>query len=248
MQVIVDDIATHYTRCGKGKAVVILHGWGDDGRSWQHFAEKLSQQYEVFVPDLPGFGATEQPALAWDLTDYAQFVRGFIQKLGIQPYAVLGHSNGGAIAIRGVGQGLFDTNKLALFASAGVRNLRPNPGLTALAKVGKAVATPLPSSIKRRLRKSLYQKAGSDLLAVEHMQESFKKIVRDDIQSDAVHISIPVLLVYGENDRATPAHIGRELQHAIQGAQLELVPGAGHFLQVDAETLLLDLTERFLND
>lgn len=234
MQIIIEDMATTYTRVGKGPAVVILHGWGDSSASWQVLATNLSKEYDVIVPDLPGFGGTEAPPAAWNVTNYAAFVRDFLAKLAIKPHAIIGHSNGGAIAVRGVGQGLFQADKLVLLASAGVRSPRANQGYRVMAKVGKVVVSPLPKRVRSKLRAKLYARAGSDLLVAEHLRETFTKIVRDDVRADAAYISTPTLLIYGSADTTTPPKLGQQLQQAIEGSQLVVVPEAGHFIQVDA--------------
>ncbi len=214
--------------------MLILHGWGDSSAGWRAYAQALAADYDVIVPDLPGFGGTESPKDAWGVTQYAQFIRAFLQKIGVKPYAIIGHSNGGAIAVRGVGQGLLQAEKLVLLASAGVRSPKANLSYRVIAKVGKAVTKPLPKRVSAKLRRTLYQKVGSDLLVAEHLQETFKKIVRDDVRADAAYISIPTLLVYGSADTDTPVSIAQELQKSIDGSRLEVLPGAGHFVHIDA--------------
>ena len=246
MQLIVQELATTYTRTGTGKPVVILHGWGDSSEGWQSFVRKLSKRYDVIVPDLPGFGGTEPPHEAWNVTSYAQFVRDFLQKLDIKPYAIVGHSNGGAIAVRGVGQGLFVADKLVLLASSGVRNPRASSRLQVIAKVGKAVSTPLPKRLRSNFRRRLYERVGSDMLVAEHLQDTFKRIVRDDVRADAAYISTPTLLVYGEADTATSPKLGQQLHAAIDGSGFVVLPGAGHFVHVDAAAETQRLVGDFL--
>ena len=246
MQVIVQDLLTGYSRVGKGKQVLILHGWGDSSVSWKSFANKLAKQYEVILLDLPGFGETQMPGEAWNLTDYANFVHDFLRKIAVKPYGIVGHSNGGAIAIRGVGQGIFQAEKLVLLASAGVRGTSAQKGLYVISKVGKVMASPLPKRVQARLRKGLYRRAGSDLLVAEHMQDTFKRIVRDDVRADAAYISTPTLFVYGERDTETPVALGRQLHDDIEGSVFQEIPAVGHFLQRDAEEQVVQLTKEFL--
>ena len=246
MQVVVQELLVNYIRVGKGKPVFILHGWGDSSAGWRAFVAELAKHYEVVVPDLPGFGGTEMPREAWSVTNYAVFVRDFLKKIAVRPYAVIGHSNGGAIAVRGIGQGLFQPEKLVLLASAGVRSPHMNQGYRVIAKVGKVVASPLPMRVRNKLRASLYAKAGSDLLVAEHMQETFKRIVRDDVRTDAAYISTPTLLVYGDTDTQTPLVIGQELAAAIEGSTLQVLDGVGHFVHIDASGQVQKLVEDFL--
>ncbi len=247
MQVIVQDLLTSYSRVGKGKQVLILHGWGDSSASWKAVAKKLAGQHEVILVDLPGFGETQMPSIAWDLTDYANFIQAFLRKIGAKPYAIVGHSNGGAIAIRGVGQGILQAEKLVLLASAGVRGTSSQKGLYLISKVGKVMASPLPKRMQARLRRGLYHKAGLDLLVAEHMQETFKRIVRDDVRADAAYISAPTLLVYGEHDEETPVALGRQLHDAIEGSVFQEIPAVGHFLYRDAEKQVVQLAKEFLS-
>ena len=247
MQVVVRDIVTQYHRSGKGKSVLLLHGWGDTSASWAPIAEILAKNYDVIVPDLPGFGRTGRPQEAWSLSEYAVFVRDFLHKLDVSPYAVIGHSNGGAIAVRAIGQGQFVADKLVLLASSGVRSPRTNPGLKVIAKVGKMVASPLPKKVRSKLRAKLYAKAGSDMLVAEHMQETFKRIVRDDVRADAAYISTPTLLVYGDRDDQTPLAIARQLEQAIEGSRLQVIPNTGHFIHIESPHEELRIVQEFLD-
>src|SRR5689334_4037297 len=122
MQVVVDSLLTRYTREGKGKQVLLLHGWGDSAAGFRVLQHALAKKYCVTAVDLPGFGGTQAPPAPWGLDDYAQFVAHFFTKIEDKPvYAIVGHSNGGAIAIRGLGSGVLNADKLVLLASAGIR-------------------------------------------------------------------------------------------------------------------------------
>lgn len=248
MQAIVQGLATKFDRYGKGPQVLILHGWADDGRSWKAFAEQLSAGYEVIVPDLPGFGGTEAPREVWGLQEYAAFVAAFIAKTGIRPAVIVGHSNGGAIAVHGIAQGLLKPSKLVLLASAGIRGEGKGRNIAwrLVAKAGKAATMPLPQSAKQKLRRRLYRAAGSDMLVAEHMQETFKRVVSQDVRADAQLVTQPALLIYGTADTAAPLRYGQLLADVMPNAKLESVPGAGHFLQLDARDESVRYIQEFL--
>lgn len=247
MQVVVNGLLTNYQKTGTGKPILLLHGWADSVRGWQAFMQKLSAEgYEVIACDLPGFGGTDAPPTAWDVTDYASFVCEFLQKLNVKPYAVIGHSHGGAIAVRAVGQKMLKPTKLVLLASAGVRTNNGPSGLKFIAKAGKLLTAPLPKSLRTSMRKTLYTKAGSDMLIAEHLQETFKRIVKDDVCEDAAKIGLPTLLVYGSADTATPVRYGEKLHKAIVGSELIVLPKIGHFVHLDAEQEVLQHVKEFL--
>jgi pimeloyl-ACP methyl ester carboxylesterase len=247
MQVVVDSLLTNYTRLGSGKTIVVLHGWGDNIAGIAPFLKGLSATYDVVAMDVPGFGGTQAPATSWGLDEYAHFLQSFLTKLNIKPYAIIGHSNGGAIAIRAISHGQ-KTEKLVLLASAGIRgdNKRTVGVAKVITKVGKVLAKPLPQKTQRKLRSSVYATLGSDMLVAEHMQETFKRIVADDVREDAAKINQPTLLIYGENDVSTPVHIGLTLQAAIPKATLEVIPNVGHMLPTDATTTILTMITEFL--
>lgn len=248
-QVVVDSLITRYKVSGKGKVVLLLHGWGDQAAGLKDLQAALSKQYKVVALDLPGFGGTQAPASDWDLSDYSGFVSGFLSKIGDKKiHAVIGHSNGGAIAVRGLANGDLKADKLVLMAAAGIRgttNTR-NKALRLIAKTGKALTSPLPKSVKNRLRRKAYQTIGSDMLVAEHLQGTFKKIVADDVRADASKLKLPTLLLYGGNDEATPAWYGQTYHELITGSKLEVLPETGHFIHLEQPKTVTAEIEEFL--
>jgi pimeloyl-ACP methyl ester carboxylesterase len=248
MQVIVNSLLTHYDVQGKGKVVLLLHGWGDTAAGLKNIQTALARQYEVIALDLPGFGGTQAPMATWGLDEYAQFVAQFLQKINKQSVVVIGHSNGGAIAIRGLAQGWLQAEKLILLASAGIRGEYQGrtKALRLITKAGKALSAPLPASLKKRLRSKVYKAVGSDMLVAEHLQETFKKVVTDDVRADAAQLAMPTLLVYGEQDTATPPLYGELFHELIADSTLEILPGAGHFVHLDRPDDVLKAVQEFI--
>jgi len=248
MQVVVQNLLVSYYQAGKGEPVLIIPGWADVAANWQEFANALAKHHAVTVLDLPGFGGSQAPTKAWGLDDYASFVAAFTDKVRLLPHTIIGHSNGGSIAIRGLAQQQLQAQQLVLLASAGIRDEGSGRKglLKVIAKTGKVVSAPLPGRTKQRLRRKLYQSVGSDLLVAEHMQETFKKVVAQDVQADAARLSLPTLLVYGEHDEQTPVRYGQLLHEAIDGSTLEILPQADHFLYRSHTAQVVQLVEDFL--
>jgi len=247
MQVVVDSLLTQYERQGTGKSLLVLHGWGDNSKGWQETSAELAKSFEVVTVDLPGFGGTQAPKETWGLNDYATFVGSFLKKVRVKPFGIIAHSNGGAIAIRGLAHGAFQTERLVLLDSAGIRNvyLGRKKALRMVTKTGKLLTTPLPKSVKQRLRRKVYQTVGSDMFVMERLQETFKKVVTDDVQGDAAELHVPTLLVYGEDDLSTPVQYGRMFHHLIAGSKFEVIPRAGHFVHRDKPGEVLPLIREF---
>lgn len=248
MQIIVNDLLVHYELNGSGKTILLLHGWGDSLRGMDTLSKELSLKYQVLAINLPGFGGSQAPAVAWDLNAYADFVASMLQKLNLQCYAMIGHSNGGAILIKGLSEKKLGAEKLILLASAGIRNGRStrNNVLLLISKSGKIMTSPLSFKTKRLLRQKLYQKVGSDMLVNENLKETFKKIVNDDVRLAATSIKIPTLIIYGDLDKSTPLAYGEIFQKSIKQSKLEIIVGAGHFVHQEKSVEVLKLIESFL--
>lgn len=249
MNVVVDGLMTNYQLTGKGKLVLLLHGWGDAANGLEALSRELAGSYQVLVLDLPGFGASELPKMAWDLDNYADFLKNLLAKLNLnQPYAVIGHSNGGALAIRAVSLTALTPQKLILLAASGVRtNSRAKRlFLKVVAKTGNIATIWMPERYRQGLRKSLYGAAGSDMLVAPQLEDTFKKTVRQDVQGDAVVIQIPTLLIYAANDDAVPVEDGRQYHDLIKNSRLEIIDGAGHFVHLDEPQKVTALIQEFL--
>lgn len=247
MQVVVQSLLTNYIRQGSGKVVLLLHGWGDNTTGIKPLIDALSVKYEVIALDLPGFGGTQAPTFAWGLDDYATYVELFVKKITIKPVALIGHSNGGAIAIRALSKG-FKVNKLVLIASSGVRGEYKGriKVIRLFTKLGKAFTAPLPASFKNKLRSKVYRTVGSDMLVAEHMQDTFKKIITDDIREDASNITQPTLLLYGDRDESTPVELGKQIASHIKNSEFFVIPHAGHMLPTEKTNEVSDKIMDFI--
>ncbi len=248
-QIIINGLLTHYLEAGKGPLVVMLHGWGDSSDTFKGLAGVLASQYQLIVPDLPGFGKTDPPSSVWGLDDYANFVEELLKKLGhSETYAIVGHSNGGALAIRGLARSKLGAKKLVLIAPSGIRDRQKGRRLAVkvIAKSGKYATFFLPANTRQNLRKKLYGTVGSDMFVAPHIQETFKKTVRQDVQLDAKKLNQPTLLIYGAEDTATPPIYGQIYKKLIKNSRLEIIPDATHFVHHDQKGEVEKLVKDFL--
>ena len=251
MQVIVDDLLTNYQKTdGKKLNVLFLHGWADSIAGQKSFLENVSKVANVIALDLPGFGSSQVPGRAFSLMDYAKFVRDFCNKIGFNNIDfIIGHSNGGAIAIKIVSMNLLSPKKIILIVASGIRGGKTGKkfAVSILAKAGKVITSPLPKSMKKQIRSKAYKTIGSDYLVAEHMQETFKNVVSEDVSNDAKNISIPTLLIYGQQDDQTPPTIGLKYHELIEGSEIEIVEDAGHFIQLEKPQITIDLIRKFIS-
>jgi pimeloyl-ACP methyl ester carboxylesterase len=238
-QVVIDDLLVCYIDEGKGPVVLFLHGWGDSAATFTEQVKALRNSYRCIAIDLAGFGKSDPPKRAWRLSDYADYIKKICNKLGVSNdlYSVVGHSNGGAIAIKAISASYISPQKLVLLATSGIRPKRTGRAVVTktIAKAGKILMIAAPKNVRERARRKLYTTIGSDYLIAPLLSETFKLVVAEDIRTDAEKIVQPTLLIYGTGDLDTPLEaVGTVLQRQIKGSQLIAIDGIGHFVQRDA--------------
>lgn len=248
MKIIVKNIAVEYRDQGSGLVILFLHGWMDSLRTFDKLISEFGVGWRVIRVDLPGFGQSEMPKKAWSLNDYAQFVKDFIDKLGIQADVLIGHSFGGRIIIKSVAEDVIKAKKIVLIASAGVvKTYAFRNFFKILAKIGKVLSL-IPPLIfwRQKLRQKLYEQTNSDYLKAGALKETFLKIITEDLKFAASRIKSPVLLIWGSYDKETPLVDGEHLSKLIGGSELKVIANAGHFVHKEKPKEVVQLIEEFL--
>lgn len=91
-----------YTDYGTGKTVVLIHGFGEDGKVWNYLADNLKGNYRIIIPDLPGSGKSDmlnQESAPVSIDDYAEVIISIVKNESLDKCTILGHSMGGYIAL-----------------------------------------------------------------------------------------------------------------------------------------------------
>lgn len=245
------DIAglrTRYLVRGSGVPVLVLHGWGASVEAVLPVVTGLESVARVYAPDLPGFGQSELPPEPWGVEEYQAFVAAFMDALGIERAALVGHSNGGRISIRMASTEPQRVSKLVLADSAGIRPKRTLRWYrrVAMAKIGKHAAR-LFGSPGERLRDLLVGRAGStDYLQAGAMRPTLVRLVNSDLREHLPHIGVPTLLIWGSEDTDTPLSAARAMEKLIPDAGLVVLEGAGHFSYLDQPARFSTIVRHFL--
>jgi len=96
----VAGLETYLLRAGAGEPVILLHGLGASSYSWRFAFEELSKRYEVFAPDLPGFGRTDKPRdFDYSIAGLHRWVVAFMDRMGVKKARFAGNSMGGVITL-----------------------------------------------------------------------------------------------------------------------------------------------------
>jgi len=245
--------------------VVLLHGTPFSSCVWRAVARSLARRHQVFVWDMPGYGASEMYA-GQDVSLAAQG-RVFTELLahwGLAEPLVVAHDFGGAVSLRAHllhgaryrALALVDPVALAPWGSPFFRLVGEHsevfeqlpPALHhALVReyIGSAGGPGLHPAVLDRLVAPWLGEVGQPAFYRQIAQAD--QCYTDEIQDRYGEIGIPVLVCWGQDDAWIPAAKGEELAARIPGARLEPIAGAGHLVQEDAPAELTAALIGFLS-
>lgn len=248
-QIVIDGLLSAYTEAGEGSPVLLLHGWGCRATTFKDIQEGLSQNHKVIAVDFPGFGGSDEPEDVWGIEDYANWTGKLIAKLGIAEPAVIGHSFGCRVAL--ILNSKVAISKLVLTGGAGlimqedIEFRKKNEGVK---KAKGFLQKILPKSAFDWAKEKMVDMMGSADYknASPKMREVLKRILHEDLKDYAQKVQVPTLLIWGENDTATPVSMARAFNEYIGNSRLEIFPGTGHYAFIDKKEQFLDLVNDFL--
>lgn len=251
-QLEVEGQRVSYQKSGSGpQAVIVMHGWGCRASTVDLLARAATlPSTTVYNLDLPGFGDSPEPDAVWDVYDYARLVRSFCERLGLDSPVLIGHSFGGRLAL--ILGARMPVAKIILVDAAGIkprRTLRYYFKVYSF-KIAKRLAPLLLGSRRGQALIDKWRgKAGSSdyASATPKMRAIMSKVVNEDLRHFAPSIQAPTLLIWGENDTATPLSDARLLQRLIPDAGLVSYPGAGHYSYLDRPAQTAAVIQSFLN-
>jgi pimeloyl-ACP methyl ester carboxylesterase len=205
----VNSHRVHYLKAGSGDPIVLLHGGASDSRDWFSTMAALSHRFTLYAPDLIGFGRSQRNESGYYLTDFSDFLAGFMDLLQLQKPALVGHSFGARVCL-GVALGHPEkVRKLVLADASGLGKVTRfgSTMLTAVWGIRKAFGRPQPYP-------RFLTREGED----PHW------LCMDELPG----LRTPTLLIWKRHDLYLPISIARRAVKLIPGAQLEVLPGYGH--------------------
>ena len=236
----IKGLKINYKTLGEGKPLLILHGWGSSSEKWQKIGELLAQKgMRVIIPDLPGFGKSEEPQKAWNLDQYCDFVEEFIKVLNLDKFYLLGHSFGGELAVKYSLRFPEKINKLFLLDASCIRTRDPKKKLLYI--ISKIFII---FSFSSFLRKAFYRfiVGKSDYLSVEGvMRDTYLKVIAEDLSGVLSQVQVSTTIIWGEKDNITPIKDAKLINSKIRNSSLKIIPNIGHSSHLEAPEKLGDL-------
>lgn len=239
-----DQGILHYEVLGRGKPVILLHGWLGSWGLWQDTMIFLGRSFRTYAMDFWGFGESGKKRSTYRVTDFVSMVDQFMEQLGIQKAPLVGHSMGGTVSLMTAIQYPHRVEKVTVIGSPIVGSSlswllklfgrRPiayitHHNLWAL-RLGFRILAPLyskdphwPQMMNRDLSQTTLD---SFLISIASLRET-------DLRPDLSKIQVPVMGMYGDRDIVVHPKQWQPLQAGVPHARIERFPTAGHFIMLD---------------
>lgn len=253
MRTEIDGLTIYYEQHGSPESpqILLLHGWGSSVDAFRLLIRDFQDRFFLTAVDFPGFGQSDMIPRPWDAADYARFVQKFIRQAGLENPVLIGHSHGGRTILKLVGEGLYAPPKIILMDAAGLtskRTLRQTLRLYTYKSIKGTLSLP---GI-RRFSGGLLERARGHFGSADYkdappvLRNTLVRLVNEDLRPVLPRIPCPTLLIWGDQDKATPLSHGQEMARAIPDAGLCVIRGAGHFSFVERPYEVHRILESFL--
>jgi 3-oxoadipate enol-lactonase len=242
---------------GDGPPFVLLHSLLSDRASFDAIVPELSKTFRVIVPELPGFGASE--AVSGGLAAVADRMAGAIDDCADgEDVIVLGNGYGGFVALQ---MAIRHPNIAAKLILADCGAAFSEPGREAfrnMAAASKAKGLPAITDVAmRRLFAIEFQEANPDLMRdrreaflrtdPEVFRAACEALAELDLRPQLGQVKVPVLVLVGEHDEATPPPMSHEIAAGLPQARLKIISGCAHVPQLQAPAAFLTAIGDFLS-
>ena len=243
-----------YEVSGEGPPVILVHGTPTRSYLWRDVIPALGEHRSVYVYDLPGYGESEKrEGQEVSIAAQARVLGELIEAWGLEGPAIAGHDIGGGIVLRAhLLEGVaFERIAVLDGVVLGPWLSEPKSSTWHVREHAEAYET-MPDHLFGAFLAAYLGETNSNLdeevfesyLAPWRGEEGRRAFVRQALQFEEWHtgelaprlasVEVPVLVVWGEGDGWLDPSQAPRLQEEIPGSVLELIPGAGHFVQEDA--------------
>lgn len=253
-----DQGIVHYEVYGRGRPVILLHGWLGSWGLWHKTMTALHGQYRTYALDFWGFGESGKKRETYNVSDFVSLVDQFMEQLGIIQAPVIGHSMGGTVSLSFAIQYPERVTKVGVIGSpvdgeslSFLLKLAGKPFIASVVhnalwalKFGLRVASPFITRDKR-----WYEMISADLS--QTTTDSFLlsiKSLRDTDLSELVNtIQVPVMGIYGAKDVIVNPNQKDMILKLVQQPHVTYFENAGHFPMLDDPDRFLQVIKGFLD-
>ena len=253
----IDGSKIRYFEVGTSKeTLLLLHGLGASAERWEDVIPLFAKKFRVIVPDLIGFGYSDKPTIDYTTDYFAEFMSKFVEKVRIKEMSIIGSSLGGQIAAEFIINQNADVKKLVLVSPSGVMK-HSTPALNAY--ISAALYPNTDSALNAFQAMSGRKKIDEKIVSgfIERMQLpnakmafmstllglSNSKVITEKLQL----ITIPTLIVWGENDPVIPIEYAQSFVSGINDCRFYKMIGCAHTPYVEKPEKFFQIVSDFLN-
>lgn len=213
--VMVNNMPVIYETIGTGEPLVIVHGLAGSGRWWTPNIPELSQKFQLYLIDLPGFGLMRRQRKHFSLPAMGEWLESWTLAVGLKTFALLGHSMGGYICMSLAARAPERVTHLILLDSIGIPFERSARQLIPPTLISMLHTTPAFWPIL------LYD---SNIRAgIPMVMRAANQIVALDAKPVIEAVKTPTLLIWGDNDELVPLSFGYQLRDKLAKAQARML-------------------------
>jgi pimeloyl-ACP methyl ester carboxylesterase len=207
-----NDVKIYYETYGSGEPLLLLHGFLLSHQIWEPWAEKLPNNYQFIIPDLPGHGRSTNPSNEFKLELVAKDVYGLMDKLGVEHFKAIGHSAGAAILTH---MATMDSSRITAMILVGAPSYFPDEFMTIARNMSYET---LGGSFKALVESQ--QPGGEE--QIRKLLSQFRKMpdIHDDISAELSTIKCQTLIIDGDRDVFFPVDVPVSIYRAIPNSYL----------------------------
>ncbi len=253
-----DQGIIHYEVFGRGRPVILLHGWLGSWGLWQETMTDLGRNFRTYALDFWGFGESDTKRPSFAVKDFVTLVDQFMTQLGIERAPLVGHSMGGTVSLWVATQYPHRVTKVVVVGSPIVGSslslLLKLFGQRAVAyviyhnlwilKLGFHLLAPWYSQDKRWPEMMIRDLSRTTL---ESFLLSIASLRRTDLRPQLSQIQVPVLGIYGEKDIVVHPEQWKLIQQGVPQANIIRFTKAGHFIMLDEPEKFATCLKAFLD-
>jgi len=220
-----------------GEPLLLLHGYTDSSRSWSLIAPYLAK-HRLLIPDQRGHGATDAPECCYSLSQFAFDAKLFLDALGVQRAAVIGHSLGSMVAITMAAEYPDRVRSITLIGSTALMPVKRGDWLYDNATALKGPLDPKsqfgkdwhPANQPTAVDPVFAEAANEEILRIPlHVWHSvMRELASTPVGRHAADVKVPVLILSGGKDLIFTAEHHRSLLAAFPNADAHVYAELGH--------------------
>lgn len=248
-----------YTDVGKGRVVVLLHGFLENLEVWfgNHFAQELAKHYRIIAIDLPGHGKSECVGYVHRMERMATVVKAVMDEIGLRRYVLVGHSMGGYVALAFAEKYPETVSGLCLFHSTctadsdakkiererAIRLVKKSPAKYTSALIGNLFALANVRYMREEINWMKRMAAKTKVQGIVACLEGMK--IRKNRENVLRYAELPVLFIAGKRDNVIPFEVSEKQSSLAKDERFVALEKTGHMGFLEAREISLKKLKAF---